>query len=286
MRAFLGMGHLGSNFVQAMLNKGEELKIWNRTTEKATKLECYGAKVYNRITETVSGVDMIHLTLRDDTTVDVVLAEAIEALKPNAIIIDHTTTSVQGAKDRTKRWKGYGFTYIHAPVFMGPQNALESKGIMLVSGDQAAISGVIPELSKMTGKVINFGAEAGKAAEIKLIGNILLLTLTAGFTDMLLLASCLDTAIEDIFKLFESWNPGEIIPSRFKKIVEANFHNSSWDLNMARKDVELITTAAGRETAQFTILPAIGTAMDSAIKQGFGAYDWTVIAKHNVPPKL
>ncbi|MBD0288676.1 MAG: NAD(P)-dependent oxidoreductase, partial [Flavisolibacter sp.] len=31
MKAFLGMGLLGSNFVRAMLQKGEEVQVWNRT---------------------------------------------------------------------------------------------------------------------------------------------------------------------------------------------------------------------------------------------------------------
>jgi len=35
------------------------------------------------------------------------------------------TTSVPGPY-KTRAWKERGFTYLHAPVFMGPQNALDS----------------------------------------------------------------------------------------------------------------------------------------------------------------
>ena len=45
---------------------------------------------------------------------------------------------------------------------------------MLVSGDQALISQLEPVLSKMTGKVLNFGPEAGRAAGMKLVGNAFL----------------------------------------------------------------------------------------------------------------
>jgi 3-hydroxyisobutyrate dehydrogenase len=61
-----------------------------------------------------------------------------------AVIIDHTTTSAKGAVKRVETWKSKGITYVHAPVFMGPSNALESTGIMLVSGDQSVIEKLQP----------------------------------------------------------------------------------------------------------------------------------------------
>ena len=46
MKAFLGMGLLGSNFVKAMLQKGETVQVWNRTASKAKVLEASGAKAF------------------------------------------------------------------------------------------------------------------------------------------------------------------------------------------------------------------------------------------------
>src|ERR1700755_1160396 len=126
MKAFLGMGLLGSNFVRAMLSNGEQVQVWNRTAAKAKALEAYGAKAFDDVTDAVKGADSVYLTLKDDATVDEVLATASAGLIPGAVIIDHTTTSVKGAIERTTAWKARGYTYLHAPVFMGPQNALES----------------------------------------------------------------------------------------------------------------------------------------------------------------
>ncbi len=44
MKAFLGMGLLGSNFVKAMLQKGDTVRVWNRTAAKAKVLEQFGEK--------------------------------------------------------------------------------------------------------------------------------------------------------------------------------------------------------------------------------------------------
>jgi 3-hydroxyisobutyrate dehydrogenase len=282
MKAFLGMGLLGSNFVRAMIKKGGQVQVWNRTAARAKALEVYGAKAYDNVTDAVKGADTIHLTLRDDASVDEVLEMASPGFMPGAIIVDHTTTSAKGAVERTKFWKDRGFTYLHAPVFMGPQNALESTGNMLVSGDQEVISLMEPELSKMTGKLVNFGPEEGKAAGFKLIGNLFLLTLTSGLSDALSLAKAQDISADEVVEFFNSWNPGASMPARLKRITEGDFSTASWELVMARKDAGLMMEAAQQGGTKLAVLPAIAAEMDRWIEKGHGSDDWSVIAKDNL----
>lgn len=279
MKAFLGMGLLGANFVRAMLAKGDQVQVWSRTASKAAELEKFGAKAFQNITEAVAGADFVHLTLVDDTTVDEVLEAARPGLKPGAVIVDHTTTSVPGAIDRTRQWKQLGFEYQHAPVFMGPPNALESTGVMLVSGDQGLIGRLEPHLSKMTGKLLNFGTEPGRAAGMKLLGNLFLVTFTAGIGDMLGLAKALRIPVSDISSLMDAWNPGAMVPARLKRVATGDFAQPSWTLSMARKDTRLMLEGAERGGVDLTVIPAIATQMDHWIEEGHGNDDWTVIAK-------
>src|SRR5664279_6057603 len=191
MKTFLGTGLLGAGFVRAMISKGEQVHVWNRTFSKAKELEQYGAKAFESIGEAVNNADVVHLALKDDASVDDALKQAEAGLTPGVIIVDHTTTSVDGAKRRTAEWQSKGFSYQHAPVFMGPQNALESTGFMLVSGDHDLIKKLEPQLSDMTGKLVNFGEEVGKAAAMKLTGNLFLVAFTAGIADTISFAHAL-----------------------------------------------------------------------------------------------
>ncbi|PWS29893.1 NAD(P)-dependent oxidoreductase [Pedobacter paludis] len=282
MKAFLGMGLLGSNFVKAMLRKGEQVQVWNRTASKAEALVVDGARAFADVADAVKGANTVHITLKDDATVNEVLAAALSGLAAGTIIIDHTTTSVEGAVERTANWKSKGFIYLHAPVFMGPPNALESTGSMLVSGDQEVIARVEPELSKMTGKLLNFGTEEGKAAGIKLIGNLFLISMTAGLSDALALAKALSIDSADISTLFASWNPGAGAPARLDKLRAGDFSKPSWELDMARKDAGLMMNAANKGDVKLTVLPAVVAEMDNWIEKGHGSDDWSVIAKDNL----
>jgi 3-hydroxyisobutyrate dehydrogenase len=165
---------------------------------------------------------------------------------------------------------------------MGPPNALESTGYMLVSGDQAVVNKFEPELSKMTGKLLNFGPEEGKAAGIKLAGNLFLISMTTGLSDALAVAKAQGIAPAELLALFDAWNPGAAAPARLKKIIEGNFSNPSWELNMARKDAGLMIDAAKQGGTHLAAIPTIAAEMDRWIAKGHGSDDWSVIASDNV----
>ena len=282
MKAFLGMGLLGSNFVRAMLKKGDQVQIWNRTTSKAKELEQYGAKAFANAEDAVRGASLVHVTLKDDASVDEILENASKGFNDGVTIIDHTTTSKEGAIERTKTWKGRGFNYQHAPVFMGPANALEGSGFMLVSGDRDVITKLQPELSKMTGRLLDFGAETGKAAAMKLVGNTFLVCFTTGVRDTLSLAKALDVPVSDLFTLFDSWNPGAQLPARLRRMTDGDFTTPSWELKMARKDTGLFLDAAAKAGIELALIPAAAALMDLWIEKGYGNHDWSVIAKDSI----
>ncbi|MFT3827092.1 MAG: NAD(P)-dependent oxidoreductase [Chitinophagaceae bacterium] len=282
MVAFIGMGLLGSNFTKALQAKGQSVHVWNRTFEKAKALEASGAKAFKNIEEAVKGAERIHVTLSDDAVVDEVLEQASAGFSKGAVIIDHTTTSVEGAIKRTNDWAEKGITYVHVPVFMGPSNALDGTGVMLVSGDQDIVKKITPWLTPMTGKILNQGERTGQAAGIKLLGNMFLLTLTGGFSDMLATAKAMDVTPTAILDLFKEWNPGAMAPARLNRMLAADYDNPSWELQMARKDARLMMEEAARRNRQLTIVPAIAKEMDRWLDKGFAHKDWTIIASENL----
>ena len=279
MIAFLGMGLLGSNFVRALRRRGEVVQVWNRSSARARPLADAGAQVCEDVLDAVRGAKRVHLTLSDDLAVDDVLERAREAFAPDFVVVDHTTTSPLGTRERAQRWAQRGVTFQHAPVFMGPQNALEGSGVMLASGERSIYDRVSPELAKMTGKLVYLGEQSERAASFKLLGNSFLMSLTAGLADYFALGRSLGVAPKDAAALFQFFNPGALIPARVERLLSGDYSNPSWELAMARKDARLMLEAAAEGGGALAILPAIAQAMDIYIERGHAHDDWTVIAK-------
>lgn len=283
MICVLGTGLLGTGFVRSLRRAGEAVHVWNRTAARARALEADGARAFEDPAEAVRGADRIHVVLSDDAAVDTVLAAA--AVPAGALVIDHTTTSTMGALGRTAKWGLGGVTYVHAPVFMGPQNALDRTGLMLVSGDRTIIARVSPLLEPMTGKLIDLGPRVDAAAAFKLLGNLFLMAFTAGCADVLGLAKALEVPPEQAAALFEHWNPSATLGARFKRMIEGAFDRPSWGLDMARKDARIVQAEVDRAGVALALLPAIAARMDAVIADGLGGADWTIIARDFLPPR-
>jgi 3-hydroxyisobutyrate dehydrogenase len=281
MIAFLGTGLLGSNWVRAMIKRGEDVHVWNRTNSKAKALEAEGAKSFATAAEAVKGANRIHICVSDDDAVNSILEQAKPNLEQGAIIIDHTTTSTSGAVERTEKWKELGITYIHAPVFMGPQNALDSTGTMLISGNQDVVKMIEPELAKMCGNLMNLGPDPKEAAAYKLLGNHLFLSLTAGIADTFTLGKSMGLSREDISDFIDQMGATPI-KARVARILLGNYDAPTWELTMARKDARLMTEETERAGMKLDVMPSFGAHMDRLIADGFGAKDWSIVAKEAV----
>jgi 3-hydroxyisobutyrate dehydrogenase len=279
MIAFFGMGLLGSNFVRAARARGESVHVWNRSPGKARALEELGAEAFDDPAAAARGALRVHLTLSDDAAVDDVLARALPGLAPGAIVVDHTTTSPAGTRARAERLAAQQVEFLHAPVFMGPQNAREQTGVMLASGDRTRFERLRPELEKMTGKLVFLGEDPGQAASFKLLGNLFLMFVTAGLAETLTLGKALGVPAEEAVKLFDVFNPGLTLPARIARVLGANFSQPSWELQMARKDARLMLEAARENAESLAVLPSIAELMDRFIARGHAHDDWTVIAK-------
>ncbi|MEQ1566591.1 MAG: NAD(P)-dependent oxidoreductase [Myxococcota bacterium] len=273
--AVLGTGLLGSGFVQGFRKRGIAVRAWNRSLDKARALESLGVEVAADPAEAVRGVDRVHLVLSDDRAVDDVLAAAWPAL--TAPVIDHSTLSPAGVAARVARFEAAGRTYLHAPVFMGPPNARDATGILLVSGRAELVEQMLPHLRPLTGTVVPLGDRPDQAAAFKLFGNAALITMVAAASDVLAMARSLGIDEQAALGLFDQFDPAPAFKHRGKKIARREFSPASFELTMARKDLRLMMEAAGGQT--LIALPAIAARIDALVAQGHGSDDLTAVGR-------
>ncbi len=273
--AFLGTGMLGGAMVEGMLRRGDSVTVWNRTEAKARALQAFGAKVAATPGDAVAGADRVHMTLPDDDVVDQIVAAFRPQLAKDAIVIDHTTASPRGTRARVARLNAAGVKFLHAPVFMSPQMARDSIGIILAAGPQAVYDAVLDTLEAMTGEVWYLGEDGERAAAYKIFGNSMLFVIAAGVADVFAMAKGLGIPATEALAVFSKFQPGGLIKSRGDKMARGDF-SASFELTMARKDMRLMLEAAAGQP--LTVLPGIAKAMDDAIAKGHGQDDLGAIA--------
>lgn len=277
--AFFGTGLMGSGFVRRLRATGHEVNVWNRSAAKARALEADGALAFADPAAALKGVERIHLSLSDDASVDAVLEPIAEAIPEATWIVDHTTTAVTPTAERVARWNSRGRTFVHAPVFMAPANALEGTGLMLVSGEKVRHDALLPALQKMTGSVLYLGEAPERAAAFKLFGNLTLIGIMGVLGDVNRLAHAVGIPTSEAFSLFKQFNPGQFLPARAARIEAGQFTAPSFEISMARKDVRLMIEEARRGGVELFVMPGVAAMFDAAIARGEGALDAAAAAR-------
>ena len=277
--AYFGTGLLGSGFVHHLRELGHEVNVWNRSADKARALEADGARACATPAEAVRGVEQLHLTLADDASVDAVLEPLAGVIDRAAWIVDHTTTAPTPTAERVARWGTRGVRFVHAPVFMGPANARDASGMMLVSGEQARYVALRATLESMTGRLVYLGEAPERAAAFKLFGNLVIIAMIGALGDVNRLAAGLGIPTAEALGLFAQFNPGQLLSGRAAKIAGGDFSPPSFELMMARKDVRLMLEEAKRHGVDLLVMPGVAAMLDAAIARGDGALDMGAMAK-------
>jgi 3-hydroxyisobutyrate dehydrogenase-like beta-hydroxyacid dehydrogenase len=218
--------------------------------------------------------------LKDDAVVDEVITAARSGLSADAILIDHTTTLPRLTAERAARLQAQGVKYLHCPVFMGPPAARNAQGLMLATGPQAVFESVRAELARMTGRLDYMGERADLAAVHKLLGNAMIIGITAVMADILTLAKACGVDAGDAVSLLGALDMNAIVARRGKSMATGDF-TPSFELVMARKDVRLMLEAS--DGLAMAVLPAVAARMDELIAAGHGAQDSAVLAIDAMP---
>ncbi len=273
--AFLGTGLLGGAFAEAAARRGDTVTVWNRSADKARALVRFGIAPAATPAEAVRGAARVHLVLKDDAVVDEVIAALRAGLAPDAVLVDHSTTLPALTAGRMERLAAAGVKYLHCPVFMTPLAARNAKGSMLVAGPRALFDTVAADLAAMTGRLEYQGERSDLAAVKKLLGNALILSLSATMADMLTLAQATGVKGQAAIDVAELFDLNALVALRGGNMAKGNFA-PSFELAMARKDFGLmLATAGGRPLA---VLPGVAARMDQLIAAGHGTDDVSILA--------
>lgn len=278
--AVLGLGLLGTGFVEGMLARGGcEVTVWNRSPGKSDALVARGAMSVGTPAEAVRGAARVHLVLLDDESVDSTIASFRDALAPDCIVIDHTTTQPARTAARAAELAAGGVHYLHAPVMMGPGAARTATGMMLAAGPSHVFAQVRDHLSAMTGELWYLGERTDLAAAYKLFGNAAALSVVGVLADVMRLADASGVDRAGVLEMLAKVNLNGPLGMRGRMMV-SDTYDTNFTLDVARKDLRLMLETAAAEPTP--MLSALASRLDKAIAAGHGSEDFAIIGRRGV----
>lgn len=265
---------------EGALGRGDTVRVWNRTLERAAGLAQKGATLHGTPAEAVADASVVHLVLTNDDAVDGVLAQ-LEGSLPELVrrsvpLVDHSTTSPAGTAVRAARLRARGVVYLHAPVFMSPNAARTAQGTIIVAGPREHFDAHQASLAAMCATLQHVGERPDLAAIMKLFGNAMNLSMLHGLADILTMARGLDVTPEEALAVFGIIDVRYVLEGRGRAMAAGKF-DPLWTVDVARKDVALMMGCA--PGGSFGALAGIDAALGRLQRAGAGELDVAVLGR-------
>tara|TARA_B110000046_G_C13010739_1_gene406555 strand:+ start:493 stop:1386 length:894 start_codon:yes stop_codon:yes gene_type:complete len=206
--AFLGLGVMGYPMAGWLSRNNYEVTVYNRTRAVAERwCDQYSGQIAQAPNKAVVDADIVFLCVGNDRDVrEVVLAEqgVLAGIRPGAILVDHTTTSAELAKQLAVAADAKGCSFIDAPVSGGQQGADSGQLTVMCGGnseDFARVEAVIASYAK----AVQLLGPVGSGQLCKMVNQICIAGLLQGLAEGLNFA---DNAGLDVRQVIEVISKG------------------------------------------------------------------------------
>ena len=181
--AFLGLGVMGYPMAKHLHDAGHETSVYNRTTAKA---QAWAGETGGRWSadpvQACVGAEAVFLCVGDDPDVRSLVGQVLESDHRPRVIIDHTTTSAELARELANACADRGVAWIDAPVSGGQAGAENGQLTIMCGGDAAAYEQVGPVMDAYARQHRLMGG-AGQGQLTKMVNQICIAGLVQGLAE-------------------------------------------------------------------------------------------------------
>lgn len=274
----VGIGEMGSSFVERLLDAGRAVIGWNRTKAKVEHLLARGMQWAPSAAEVARQSDVVLTMLTDGAALNAVAdaPEGILAGIAGKTLVELSTIAADDVIALGERVARAGGELVDAAVLGSPLTVRQGKLVIMVAGSETAIDAVRPVLADIGPRVVAMG-EIGKAKVMKIALNLNLPAQILALSEGLLLA--VKSGI-DRSRALEVMLAGAMASPMLQyraPFIEEMPAKAWFDVGMMQKDCDLALTL-GRELGVPLFATAVSREMLSAARgQGLGERDFAVL---------
>jgi 3-hydroxyisobutyrate dehydrogenase len=251
--AFIGLGRMGAPMAGHLVRAGHSVRVFNRSPDKAAAWSAqYGGKACATAAEASRGAEFLFLCVGNDRDVESTVAEALASLDPNAVIVDHTTTSAGLAERMNAKARAAGQWFLDAPVSGGEAGARNGQLTVMCGGDAQAYARAEPVIAAFAKKSAHMGP-SGAGQKTKMVNQICIAGLVEALAEGLHFAARagLDPrAVVDVISqgAAQSWQ----MNNRWETMVQGQF-DFGFAVGHMRKDLGIVLAEAQTNGARLPV---------------------------------
>jgi 3-hydroxyisobutyrate dehydrogenase len=276
---WIGTGRMGYALATRLLERGCELRVYNRTRAKAEPLAAMGAQIVDRPSE-LADREIVVVSVADSPDFATVMTGSDGLLSNGGsvprVVVDTSTVSMEVSQQIRTLAENLGSALLAAPVSGNAKVARAGRLTMAVSGSREAYDFSLPYLEMLGASVVYVGG--GETARlVKICHNLVLGVVTQILAETTVLAERGGIARADYLEFLNQSVMGSTF-SRYKTPAFVNLDfTPTFTGHLLRKDFELGLDAARKLNVPMPISAMVHQIVINLVGSGMGEQDFAAL---------
>lgn len=273
----VGAGRMGANMALRLKDVGYTVSaVYDIRPEAAQAAAAEsGAKAYTKLADVAANSDVIITVVSDDAAMDTIFAESGDSLLQNAkgkIFVNCATVTPRVHVETQRRAKAHGAESLEACMASSITQARNGTLYLMIGGQKDVYERVKPILEKMSASLKYIG-EAGRAAQVKALVNMVMNINTAGLAEGLGLGDALGLDLSMLREVFSQTGANSRVLETDGEDMQNREHDVYFSADHAAKDSGIALSLAKDNDLSLPLAQASFEQYELMKKLGLGGLD-------------
>jgi 3-hydroxyisobutyrate dehydrogenase-like beta-hydroxyacid dehydrogenase len=279
---FIGLGVMGAPMAGHLSRNNFEVSVFNRTNEKSIIWKSrHEGRVCDSLNDLASSSECIIVCARNDEDVkDIINGKSgiIDSLNPGSIIVDHTTTSAELAKEMNEVLLLKDCFFVDAPI-SGGQLGAESGTLSIMAGGDREAYEACNKIFKSYSKSHKFMGPSGSGQLTKMVNQICIAGLIQALAEGIHFSSRAGLNTADVMDVItkgaaQSWQ----MENRWKTMLNDEY-DFGFAVDLMRKDLDIVLKQAKKMDTELEITDIVNSFYKDIQNLGGGRWDTSSLLK-------
>ena len=279
---FIGLGVMGAPMAGHLSRNNFEVSVFNRTNEKSIIWKSRNeGKVCNSPNELAISSECIVLCVgKDEDVKDIINGKSgiIDAINPGSVIIDHTTTSAELAKEMNEVLLSKDCFFVDAPI-SGGQLGAESGTLSIMAGGDREAYEACNEIFKSYSKSHRFMGPSGSGQLTKMVNQICIAGLIQALAEGMHFSRRAGLNTNDVMDVItkgaaQSWQ----MENRWETMLNDEY-DFGFAVDLMKKDLDIVLKQAKKMDTELEVTDLVNNFYKEIQKLGGGRWDTSSLLK-------
>lgn len=273
---FIGLGSMGAGMARRLLTCGHDVRVFNRTPDKANDLVAGGASLARTPRDAAVGADVVLLSVADGDALRSVTdgpEGALAGLGRDAVLVNTSTVDPDAVRELALR--AGGRHVVDAGVLGNMNHAREGELRVYAGGEVEALERCRAVLGDLGKEVVHVGA-LGAGMELKLVLNLVMGLEMQALAEAVAagMARGLDRT-QVLEAIAKSGFASPVMGFKTRRMIGRRYGDPDFRLRLMAKDLALVADGPG--DVRLPMTDAAREAHDAAVADGLGDLDCAAI---------